>query len=250
MTAVSFPARTRAAMLARCFAVQGSFNYRTLIGAGFAFVMLPALRHAFRDRPAELDEAVRRHQEPFNSHPYLVGIAAGAVARLEAEGAPPNVLDRFKGGLRGSLGSLGDALFWAGLRPACMLLALATFALGAPAWAAALAFLLPYNAIHVAARAWGLQLGFRYGAGVASGLRSAPLGRAGLMAARSGAFLLGVLIPLVAAGALSGGVPLLAAPLVLVAAVLGLVVGPVVRGPVTIGLALLLVAGLLVWALS
>src|SRR5690606_26959848 len=37
------PAATRAAMLARSFAIQGSWNFRSLIGTGFCFVLLPAL---------------------------------------------------------------------------------------------------------------------------------------------------------------------------------------------------------------
>lgn len=244
------PVRTRAAMLARSFAVQGSFNYRTLIGTGFAYVLLPALRRTYDGRGAELDEAVRRHQEPFNSHPYLVGVAAGAVARLEQEGAPPAVIDRFKGALRGSLGSLGDVLFWAGIRPASMLLALLLLALDAPPWAALAAFLLPYNVGHVATRVWGFRLGLRHGAGVAAGLRNAPIAEFGLSARRIGAFLLGVLVPLIAGGALTNATSLHIGVLVAAAAALGVARGEIVRVPAVAGLVLLLLFGLVRGAVS
>ncbi|MGH7551559.1 MAG: PTS system mannose/fructose/sorbose family transporter subunit IID, partial [Longimicrobiales bacterium] len=158
--------RARLEMFARSFAIQGSWNYRTLIGNGFAFALLPALREIFRGRPADFHAAVERHTRIFNSHPYLVGLALGAVARLEAEGATPAVVDRFKSAVRGSLGSLGDRLIWAGLRPATGLLALALLFAGLPWWLAVLVFLSVYNIGHVALRIWGFQLGFRYGKSV------------------------------------------------------------------------------------
>lgn len=241
----NFPGHVRRAMLARAFAVQGSFNYRTLIGTGFAFVLLPALRYTYRDRPEELERAVQRHQGPFNSHPYLVGIAAGAVARLEEEGATPTVLERFKGALRGSLGSIGDSLFWAGLRPTCMLFALLLLAAGAPAWIAVLAFLLPYNAGHLMVRRWSFRKGFDYGAGVAAGLRETPLGRFANATGSAGAFLLGALLPLVAGGALTGSVTAVVSLAVAGAAAAGALAGSAVRVPVLAGLAVLLVVGLL-----
>jgi PTS system mannose-specific IID component len=238
------------AMLARSFAVQGSFNYRTLIGAGFAFVVLPALRITFRDRPDELEEAVRRHQEPFNSHPYLVGVAAGAVVRLEEDGAPAPVLERFKSALRGSLGSIGDALFWAGFRPACVLLALVLVMTRVPFWFAVLTFLVLYNTAHVATRAWGFRLGLRHGASVAAGLRESPLLRAWRAAAITGAFLLGTLSLLVAAGRLTeepGPYSTLAATIAVGA---GIALGPAIRLPAVIILALLILAGIVRGALS
>ena len=66
-----FPKLVIARVLIRSLSVQGSWNYRTLIGSGFAYALLPALRFIYRDRPAELQAAVRRHTELFNSHPYL-----------------------------------------------------------------------------------------------------------------------------------------------------------------------------------
>jgi mannose PTS system EIID component len=165
----------RLQLLARSFLVQGSWNYETLIGTGFAFVLLPVLRHLYRDDPEALRAAVVRHSEVFNSHPYLAPLAAGAVARLEAEGTAPEVTTRFKNALRGSLGSLGDQLVWLAWRPASALLALALLLLGAPWWAAVGGFLLSYNALHLWLRIWGLRLGLREGLAVGRVLRDVPL---------------------------------------------------------------------------
>jgi len=64
---------------ARCFVIQGSWNYHTMLGSGFAFALLPVLRHLAAD-PDALERAVDRHLELFNAHPYLSGVAVGAVA--------------------------------------------------------------------------------------------------------------------------------------------------------------------------
>jgi mannose PTS system EIID component len=182
----------RRGLFARSFLVQGSWNYESLVGTGFAFVLLPALRHLFRAEPARLREAVRRHSELFNSHPYLGTLAVGAVARLEADGVEPEVIERFKTAVRGSLGSIGDQLVWLAWRPASALLAIALLVVGAPWWLAVLAFLLVYNALHFWLRVWGLRLGLREGLAVGTAVRDAALGRWSNRAADAGAFLAGV----------------------------------------------------------
>ncbi|MGH7574508.1 MAG: PTS system mannose/fructose/sorbose family transporter subunit IID [Longimicrobiales bacterium] len=244
MTALSRKARL--AVFARSFAIQGSFNYRTLIGNGFAFALLPALREIFRGRPADFREAVERHSGLFNSHPYLSGIALGAVATLEDDGANPAVVERFKSALRGSLGSLGDSIVWAGWRPVCALLALLLLLFGAPWWVVVLVFLTVYNAGHLALRGWAFRLGFSSGREVGEQLRRAPLSEVQRGVARGGAFLLGCLLPLAAVGGLVSGRPLPVVTIVLaaVAAIIGLAAGHRVRTPVVLALAGFMLVGL------
>lgn len=183
---------TRRALLLRSFAIQGSWNYQTLIGTGFAFVLLPVLRRLHKGDEEALREAVARHAELFNSHPYLVTVAAGAVARLEDDGVPPETVTRFKNALRGSLGAIGDRLVWQAWRPACALLAIVLLLLGAPWWVAVPVFLLVYNALHLWLRAWGLRVGLRDGLAVGKALREAPFERMGERASEAGAFLAGL----------------------------------------------------------
>jgi mannose PTS system EIID component len=169
------PESMRWRMFTRSFLVQGSWNYETLIGTGFAFVILPVLRHLYRDDPEQLRAAVLRHADVFNSHPYLATLAAGAVARMEAEGTPPEVIVRFKNALRGSLGALGDQAIWLSWRPAIALVAISLLLVGAPWWLAVSAYLVCYNALHLWIRVWGLRAGFSEGIGVARLLRESPL---------------------------------------------------------------------------
>lgn len=190
-------------VLLRALAVQGSWNYETLTGTGFAFAILPALRRMHGDDPAALDGAIRRHEGPFNSHPYLAPLALGAVIRMEADGEDPAVIERFKAALRGSLGTMGDQLVWAGWRPVCLLAALSLLLLGVSWWLVILGFLVVYNIGHFAIMVWGFSVGLSEGRGVADRLRgSVRVTQPRLRAA--GAFLAGVVMVLLIAGGVPG----------------------------------------------
>lgn len=235
------------AMLLRAFAIQGSFNYRTLSGTGFAFALLPVLRWVYRDRPAALAEALRRHAALFNSHPYLAGITLGGVARLEAEGERPEVIERFKRALRGPLGWMGDKLVWAGWRPVCTLVALLLLIGGAPWWLAAGAFLLVYNAGHLVLRVWAWRLGLRHGLGVGEQVRQSWLPRIQNALPAAGALLVGALVPFAATGDFVGvrpALPYVAAALI--GAAIGVRFGAAVRDPLALLLCGVALLGMLV----
>jgi mannose PTS system EIID component len=171
----TLPRSVRTGMFLRSFTIQGSWNYESLIGAGFAFTLLPALRFLYGPGSERLEEAVARHIELFNSHPYLATVAVGAVSQLEAEGADPVVIQRFKSALRGSLGSLGDRLIWTTWRPMAVLLGLVLFLAGAAWWMAVTLFLVVYNAMHLAVRYIGLRVGASAGLEVGKILRDVPV---------------------------------------------------------------------------
>ena len=192
--------RLLASAFARSFLIQGSWNYRTMLGSGFAFAMLPALRVIFRGDPAALEASLQRHLEHFNAHPYLSGVALGAALRMESEGEDPEQVRRFKTAIRGPLGGLGDTLVWASWLPSISMLALAAYWLGLPGWAAVTLFLVIYNLGHIGLRAWGFQVGFHGGRGVARSLPAARLGAVTERVRAAGALLLGLLV-----GAVLGG---------------------------------------------
>jgi PTS system mannose-specific IID component len=159
----------------RSFLIQGSWNYHTMIGSGFAFAMLPGLRRLFADKPEDMDASVRRHLELFNAHPYMSSVALGAVLRLEADGTDPETVRRFKAAVRGPLGSLGDSLVWATFLPGVSVAALGLFWLGVPAWIVVVFFLVVYNVAHLALRAWGFRTGLRQGLDVGRRLGEADI---------------------------------------------------------------------------
>lgn len=230
----------------RSFAIQGSWNYRSLIGSGFAYALLPVLRVLYHEHPEKLKESVTRHTELFNSHPYFAPMALGAVAVLEAEETPETVA-RFKAAVRGSLGTLGDRLVWSGWRPICALAALITAALGARWWLAVGVYLLFYNIAHIALRVYSFRIGLNNGKRVGEELKRLSLHQAHSKLDVLGALLVGVLLPLtVARPIFPGWGGALWTVALIGAAVIGLIFGGRVRTPLALLLALATIGALLV----
>lgn len=198
-TVPSLPAAVRRSILLRSLLIQGSWNYRGMIGTGMAWALLPALRH-LRGGPAlpaeEPDPALSRHAGHFNAHPYLATIALGSLARLEAEGASDEMIRRFREAIRGPLGALGDRVVWATWLPFVSLLSLCLYALGMPPWGVVAVFLVVYNAGHLALRVWGLELGWTEGARVGTRLRGAALAPRAERLGAGSSLLVGLLIGL------------------------------------------------------
>ncbi|MCY3598897.1 MAG: PTS system mannose/fructose/sorbose family transporter subunit IID [Gemmatimonadetes bacterium] len=169
--------RDFARAILRSFSIQGSWNDRTMTGPGLAHALAPLLARIHADDPAAFRQAVQRHSLAFNAHPYLAPVAIGALARLEFDGDDADTLSRFRSALRAPLGALGDGVAWAGWRPFCTSAAAIGFVLGLDALFTAGAFLVVYNAGHLALRIWGLRCGWRSGRAVASALKRAPLRR-------------------------------------------------------------------------
>lgn len=176
---------------ARTFSVQGSWNFRTLVGGGLAYALLPVLRRVHAGDPVALREAVDEHLEPFNAHPYLVPVAVGALARAERDGVARERIRRLRTALSGPLGTLGDRAVWVGWRPFCLLGALAAHLAGLSALWAAVLFLGVYNAGHVALRAWGFRTGWEGGLEVGARLRGGMLHGASEFLASANAALVG-----------------------------------------------------------
>ena len=204
-------------MYLRLFAVQGSWNYETMIGNGIAFSIEPALRLL----PGGIDgqrysEALARQAKYFNAHPYLAGVAVGALARAELDGVPGPMIERFRTALGGPLGSVGDRLVWASWLPLCSLIALGAFGLGARPVQVIAIFLVTYNIGHFILRAWGLRVGFQRGLRVADALGHPVLRRGPQYVGTAAALLAGITIPLAAREVIGGG-RTLAAEIILLA---------------------------------
>jgi mannose/fructose/N-acetylgalactosamine-specific phosphotransferase system component IID len=195
--AQSLPLGTWLHMYLRLFAVQGSWNYETLLGNGIAFCMEPALRLLPGGKNGlHYSQALARHARYFNSHPYLTGVAVGALTRAELDGVPPAMIERFRTALAGPLGSVGDRLVWASWLPLCSLVALGAFGLEARPLFVVGIFLLLYNAGHLWLRWWGLRVGFLRGLRVAECLAHPVLRRGPQYLGAAAALIAGISIPL------------------------------------------------------
>jgi PTS system mannose-specific IID component len=198
------PSATRGAMLLRLLAVQGSWNYETLLGNGIAFCIEPALRRLPGGRGGEAYRAaLARQGEYFNAHPYLAAVAVGALARAELDGEDPARIRRFRTALCGPLGSVGDRLVWASFLPGCSFVALLVFALGGGPLLVMVTFLALYNTGHLALLLWGLHVGLRQGLRVAQSLGAPLLRRAPHDIGRVVAVLAGLALPLAMSRVLS-----------------------------------------------
>ena len=194
---VAVPVRIRLSMFVRLMAIQGAWNYETLLGNGIGFCVEPALRLLPGGQGGEAYRAaLARQSQYFNAHPYMAAVAVGALARAELEGAPPAKIERFRTALCGPLGSVGDRLVWAGWLPACSIAALAAFGFGVGTGGVLLVFLGLYNAGHIALRAWGLAAGLEHGMSVASVLGAPVLRQSPPHIAQVSALIGGLALPL------------------------------------------------------
>ncbi|PYO08250.1 MAG: hypothetical protein DMD30_08730 [Gemmatimonadetes bacterium] len=195
--AVGLPVRVRLAMYFRLLALQGSWNYETLNGTGIGFAMEPALRYL----PGGTDGAayrgaLARESRYFNTHPYLAGVAVGALTRAELDGIEPARIERFRTALAGPLGSVGDRLVWASWLPFCSLVGIGVYGVGGSPMAVVGTFLLLYNAGHFLLRAWGLRIGLSRGLNVAAALGNPVLRQGPQYIGSAAALVAGVAIPL------------------------------------------------------
>jgi len=196
-TQVEIPMRTRLAMFVRLLAIQGAWNYETLLGNGIGFCVEPALRLLPGGQDGEAYRAaLARQSQYFNAHPYMASVAVGALARAELDGEAPARIDRFRTALCGPLGSVGDRLVWAAWLPACSLAALAAFGFGVGTGGVIFVFLGIYNAGHFALRAWGLSAGLDHGMRVASALGGPVLRQGPSYLAQAAALIGGIALPL------------------------------------------------------
>ena len=183
----------------RLLTVQASWNYYRLVGIGVAFSSEPLLR----DLPGGVDgeryrKSMMRSARILNGHPYLIGIATGAMARCEYEEVPVEKMDRLRTALAGPLGAVGDRVVWAGALPVASAVGLVLAVLVGPLVGVA-AFLILYNAAHLALRLWALQAGWRGGMQVGKELGGAGIKLSMRIAGPAAAFAVGLALPLVGA---------------------------------------------------
>ncbi|MGH7561950.1 MAG: PTS system mannose/fructose/sorbose family transporter subunit IID [Gemmatimonadales bacterium] len=190
----ALPARLR--VLLRLLSLQSSWTYERMQGIGIGVASEPLLDLARGDGDHER-EARSRSVQYFNAHPYLGGVAVGALARAELDGEPGERILRLRTALSGPLGALGDQIFWVGLVPATMAGALAAVVLGGGLVAVGLAVLV-YNVVRFAVTAWGLRIGLAHGIHVAQAVTSSRLRGAIGWAGGAAAVLVGFAIPVVA----------------------------------------------------
>jgi mannose PTS system EIID component len=168
----------------RIFFLQVLWNFERYLSYGVAFVLFPILKKIYPSRE-ELSQAISRHLEYFNTHPYMASFVVGAVVRMEEEKQQlPRLkqkqkeeeISALKVGMMGPIAAMGDNLFWATILPYCGLIAVTlvlshSFQVKGQYWIIPLLFLLVYNVAHVGLRMMGFTQGYRHGDQVVLTLR-------------------------------------------------------------------------------
>lgn len=113
--------KDRLAVAWRSTFIQGSWNYERMQNGGWAFSMIPAIKKLYKT-DEERSQAMKRHLEFFNTHPYIASPILGVTLALEEEranGAPVDdvAIQGVKVGMMGPLAGIGDPVFWFTLRP-------------------------------------------------------------------------------------------------------------------------------------
>lgn len=234
----------------RLTTVQGAWNYERMTGVGMGHAAEPLLEDLKSVDPVRYAEASIRAAEYFNSHPYLAGLALGALARAEYDLVPGAQISRLRTALTSPLGALGDRLFWAGMVPAAMGVAILGVVAG-HGLATIIAILLLYNGLRVATGIWALKTGLAHGMKVGTAIGDSWLPRVATPAGLVAGLVVGLAVPLAADWLLEPqGLPAVGVTVVTLLAGLGAAwrLGPRITavkfGLVAIGLALILAWGL------
>lgn len=175
---------------------QASFNFERIHGLGFCYDMIPAIKRLY---PLKEDQvaALRRHLVFFNTTPAVCGPVIGVTAAMEearANGAEidDGTINGIKVGLMGPLAGVGDPLVWGTLRPITAALG-ASLALSGNILGPLLFFFI-FNAVRLAMKWYGLQLGFRKGVNIVSDMGGNVLQKLTEGASILGLFVMGVLV--------------------------------------------------------
>lgn len=176
--------------------LQGSWNFERMQNGGWAYSMIPAIKKLY---PAKEDrtEALKRHMEFFNTHPYVASPILGVTLALEEERANGKPVDDaaiqgVKVGMMGPLAGIGDPVFWFTVRP--MLGALgASIALTGNILGPILFFVL-WNVIRWGFMVYTQEFGYRAGSRIADDLSGGLLQKVTKCASILGMFVLGALV--------------------------------------------------------
>ena len=153
-------------MAFRSLALQASFNYERMQAGGWLYTILPALRKIHKNSD-DLKNSMHMHMEFINVHPFDVTFLSGLVLAMEKGKENISTIRSVKVALMGSLGGIGDALFWLTLLPICAGIG-ASLALE-NSFFGPIIFLLMFNLVH-----FGLRFGLAH-YGYHAGTSALPL---------------------------------------------------------------------------
>ncbi|MDD6769340.1 MAG: PTS system mannose/fructose/sorbose family transporter subunit IID [Inconstantimicrobium porci] len=176
--------------------LQGSWNYERMQNGGWAYAMIPAIKKLYKTKE-DRAEALKRHLEFFNTHPYVASPVLGVTLALEEERANGASVDDVtiqgvKVGMMGPLAGIGDPVFWFTVRP--ILGALGASLAMTGNILGPIIFFLAWNAIRMAFTWYTQEFGYKAGSRISDDLSGSMLQDITKGASILGMFILGSLV--------------------------------------------------------
>lgn len=176
--------------------LQGVMNYERMQNGGWAYSISPALEEIYTKKEDQ-SQALKRHLEFYNTHPYVSNSVMGVTLAMEEERAngadiDDGAINGVKIGLMGPLAGVGDPVFWFTIRPILGALG-ASLALTGNI-VGPLIFFLIWNAMRLIFEWKSQEFGYRTGNEIIKDLSGGLLGRVTLMASILGMFIIGALV--------------------------------------------------------
>ncbi|WP_455661826.1 PTS system mannose/fructose/sorbose family transporter subunit IID [Pradoshia sp.] len=196
MEKLTLSKRDRISIWWRSTFIQGSWNYERMQNGGWAYAMIPAIKRLYSTKE-ERSEALKRHLEFFNTHPYVASPILGVTLALEEEranGAPVDdaAIQGVKVGMMGPLAGIGDPVFWFTVKPILGALA-ASLAMTGNILGPILYFVL-WNLIRMGFTWYTQEFGYKAGSKITEDLSGGLLQDITKGASILGMFILGALV--------------------------------------------------------
>ena len=177
--------------------LQASWNFERMQNVGWAYAMIPALKKLYTDKE-DRAQALKRHLEFFNTHPYVAAPVLGVTLTLEEEKAAGRDIDNaaiqgVKIGMMGPLAGVGDPIFWGTLRPVLGAFA-ASLALSEN-FIGPIIFFVVWNVVRMAFLWYTQEFGYVQGGNIAQNLGGGLMQKLTQGASVLGMFIMGVLVP-------------------------------------------------------
>ncbi|ABF14352.1 PTS mannose transporter subunit IID [Candidatus Palibaumannia cicadellinicola] len=190
------PGDVRAVFL-RSHMIQASWNFERMQALGFCFAMIPVIRRLYPENNEARKQAIKRHLEFFNTHPYVAAPILGVTMAMEEQrvnGAPidNSAINSLKVGLMGPLAGVGDPIFWGTMRPILAALGVSIAANGSIL--GPLLFFILFNIVRLVTRYYGVTYGYHKGINMITDMSNGLLKRLTEGASIVGLFVMGALI--------------------------------------------------------
>ncbi|MGP1923493.1 MAG: PTS mannose transporter subunit IID [Arsenophonus sp. NEOnobi-MAG3] len=176
---------------------QGSWNFERMQALGFCFSLIPVIRRLYPENSEERKQAIKRHLEFFNTHPYVAAPVLGVTIAMEeqrANGADIDdaAINGIKVGLMGPLAGVGDPIFWGTVRPVFAALG-AGIAMSGNLLGPILFFIL-FNLVRLLTRYYGVVYGYKKGLDIVHDIGGGFLQKITEGASILGLFIMGALV--------------------------------------------------------